>query len=458
MPTFSGKQLAEWCGGVWTLACPECVDGVSNDTRTLSHGNLYFALTGQNFDGHKFLQMAFDKGACGAVVKKELKIAFPTQRLLQVDDPEKALRDIAAAYRTHVGAEIVAVTGSAGKSTVKEMTARVLSSAVSTASTRGNWNNAIGLPLSLLSMDNSTKVGVFELGMNHPGEIEELCKILRPDWGIITNVGPVHIEFFGSVEAIASEKASLLKSVPKDGTVILCSDGGFFELFKSLSPVKVITISAGNNADYRCLRIDHAKREAVINEKKTGDNFVYRTVLPGSHNVMNAMFAIAVGRAHGIDWSRIRTALEGYVPLPMRWEQKNVRGIKVINDAYNANPLSMRVAIQTFGEEKVEGGKWLVLAGMLELGEKEYDEHFALGEFIGGKSWAGIIVVGRLGEFIAQGVERGGFEKERLFKCRDNTEAGRLLADKVKKGDSIFLKASRGIHLEEVLEKIQIGG
>ncbi|OGV70799.1 MAG: hypothetical protein A2283_21830 [Lentisphaerae bacterium RIFOXYA12_FULL_48_11] len=454
MPTFLGKQLAEWCGGVWEPACPERVDGVSNDTRTLSRGNLYFALTGKNFDGHEFLQAAFDKGACGAVVKKDLKIDYSAGQLLKVDDPEKALRDIAAAYRIHVGAEIIAVTGSAGKSTVKEMTARVLSSALLTASTRGNWNNSIGLPLSLLSMDKSTKVGVFELGMNHPGEIEGLCKIIRPDWGIITNVGPVHIEFFGSVEAIANEKASLLKNVPKDGMVVLCSDGGFFELFKSLSTAKVITISAGNNADYRCIRIDHVKNEAVINEKKTGDNFVYRTVLPGVHNVINAMFAIAVGRAHGVEWNQIRAALESYVPLPMRWEQQEVRGIKVINDAYNANPLSMRVAIQTFGEQKVDGDKWLVLGGMLELGEKEFDEHFSLGEFIGGKNWAGIVAVGRLGEFIAQGIERGGFDKSLLFMCRDNDEAGRLIAGKVKQGDAIFLKASRGMHLEEILEKL----
>ncbi|MDD4873286.1 MAG: UDP-N-acetylmuramoyl-tripeptide--D-alanyl-D-alanine ligase, partial [Kiritimatiellae bacterium] len=435
MPTFSPVQLAEWSGGIWNPVNPEHIEGISHDTRTIARGNLYFALKGKNFDGHDFIKTAFDKGACGAVVKKTKKINSKNQwPLLQVDDPEKALRDIASAYRREVGAEIIAVTGSAGKSTVKEMTAHILSASTPSASTRGNWNNAIGLPLSLLSMERSSKVGVFELGMNHPGEVSNLCDILQPDWGIITNVGPVHIEFFDSIEAIANEKASLLKSLPKDGVAILCADGGFFEFFKSLSPSSVITVSAGRNADYTCIQRDQLKKEVVVNEKHTGDNFIFRTVLPGAHNVMNAMFAIAAARTYGMNWNQIKTGLETYTPLPMRWEEKDIRGIKVINDAYNANPLSMRVAIQTFGEEKVKGNKWLVLSAMLELGDQEMAEHISLGEFIGGKNWTGLIVVGKIAEHIANGAEDGGFEKKRVFRCKNNTEAASLLADKIKAG------------------------
>jgi len=456
MSTFSGKQLAEWSGGTWAPACPDCVEGVSNDTRTISRGNIYFAIRGNNFDGHDFVKAAFDKGACGAVVDKAWKVMLPAgQPLLQVDDTGKALRDIASAYRRHIGLEVIAVTGSAGKSTVKEMTASILSGSVPTASTRGNWNNAIGLPLSLLSMDKSSRVGVFELGMNHPGEIAGLCDVLRPNWGIITNVGPVHIEFFGSEEAIANEKAALLKSLPRDGVAVFCADGDYSGLFRSLSPARVITVSAAGDADYRCIRREQTKREVVINEKKTGDNFIFRPVLPGVYNVINAMFAIAVARTYGIGWDQIRTGLESYVPLPMRWEKKEIRGIKVINDAYNANPLSMRAAIQTFSEEDIKGGKWLVLSGMLELGEWEAEEHVSLGGFAGSRSWEGIVVVGKLGEYIAKGVEDGGFEKGRLFRCRNNSEAATLIAGKVKRGDAVFLKASRGMHLEEVLEKLQ---
>lgn len=456
IPIFSPTQLAEWSGGTWEPLCPAHIAGVSNDTRTIVPDNLYFALSGKNFDGHRFVDAAFDKGACAAVVEKSRKLEASRQRpLLQVADPEKALRDIAAGYRRDVGIEVIAVTGSAGKSTVKEMTARVLSASVATACTKGNWNNAIGLPLSLLSMDRASNIGVFELGMSHPGEISGLCDILRPNWGVITNVGPVHIEYFGSVEAIANEKASLLKSLPKEGVAVLCADSCFFELFKALSPERVITVSASGNADYRCIRRDQQKGEAVVNERETGEDFVFRPVLPGAHNLMNAMFAIAVARSHGVSWEQIRDALESYEPLPMRWEQKTVRGIRFVNDAYNANPLSMRAAIQTFSEEKVAGGKWLVLAGMLELGGEEKSEHISLGNFVGGHDWAGIVVVGNLGEYIAQGAECGGFDKKRIFRCRNNAEAAAVLIGVVKAGDAVFLKASRGMHMEEVLTELK---
>jgi UDP-N-acetylmuramoyl-tripeptide--D-alanyl-D-alanine ligase len=260
----------------------------------------------------------------------------------------------------------------------------------------------------------------------------------------------VHIEFFGSTEAIALEKASLLKSLPGDGLSVLDADGVFFDLLKSFSPSRVITVSFRGDADYTCMRDDLQKKEVLIREKQTGETFVFHSILPGAHNVINAMFAIAVGRAHGIDWDRIRFALESYTPLPMRWEEKSVRGIKVINDAYNANPLSMRVAIKTFSEESAEGGKWLVLAGMLELGAKEADEHVLLGEFVGGKNWAGLVVVGKLGGLIAKGAEDAGFGKDLVFRCKDNAAAAELLAVRVKAGDQVFFKASRGMHLEEV--------
>jgi len=291
--------------------------------------------------------------------------------------------------------------------------------------------------------------------MNQSGEIADLCGILAPDWGIITNAGPVHIEFFGSVAAIAQEKASLLKSLPKNGVAVLCSDGDFFELFKSLSPSRLITVSECADADYACKRRDLKKKEVVICERSTGDEFMFRPALPGVHNVMNAMFAIAVGRAHGAGWDKIRIALESYVSPSMRWERKEIRGLKLINDAYNANPLSMRVAVQTFREETVEGGKWLVLAGMLELGDSEKHEHIEIGKFIGSGKWDGLIVVGRLGSYIAEGAESAGLGKDRLFCCKTNADAALVLEEKTRRGDTVLLKASRGMHLEEIVEILE---
>lgn len=465
MPAFSSTEVAEWSGGLWETTGPEVIEGVSNDSRSIEAGNLYFALKGRNFDGHDFIREAFEKGASGAVISGGQRSAAAIDLpLLCVDDPAKALRDIASAYRLKVDPEIVAITGSAGKSTVKEMTARIFAGAEQTASTLGNWNNDVGLPLSLLAMERSTRIGVFEIGMNSPGEMNGLCDILKPDWGVVTNVGPVHMRLFDSVESIANEKACLLKSLPADGVKVLNRDGGFFDLLASVSTSRVITVSTGSDADYVCAERDQAKKEAIIKEKSTGDRFVFKTCLPGEYNVVNAMLAIAVARGHGIEWEQIAVGFEDYTVLPMRWERTKINGINVINDAYNANPLSMRASIEAFGEERTTGRKWLILGDMLELGDKERDEHLALGEWIVKQEMQheksetrmldGLIVVGPLGALIAEGAEQGGFESDCVFRCENNDEAAHKMAENIVRGDTVFLKASRARCLEEVIEKL----
>lgn len=505
MPAFSATELAKWSGGEWTPAEPEMIDGVSNDSRSINGGNLYFALKGEKFDGHNFVQEAFEKGASGAVVSRrqlaetkgqlekysargeQVKSAMPQGSisrqhappmldrqstmdlpLLCVDDPKKALRDIASAYRLKVDPEIVAITGSAGKSTVREMTVQILSGTMKTASTYGNWNNDIGLPLSLLAMEKSTRIGIFEVASNHPGDITDLCDMLKPNWGVVTNVGSAHREFFESVEAIAHEKACLLKSLPPDSVAVLNRDGSFFEFLSSMSPAEIITISATGDADYVCSKRDPIKKEAIIEERSTGDRFVLRTRFPGEYSVINSLFAIAVTRRHGVDWEQITAALESYTLLPMRWERKKINGINIINDAYNANPLSMRASIKAFGEERVEGRKWLVLGGMLEMGDQEVNEHLRLGEWIGhcamldpsyGKEGeqldlridGGLIVVGLLGKMIAEGAENAGYRRLTVFYCENTKEAAETITENVSTGDAVFLKASRGIRLENII-------
>ncbi|MDP6847433.1 MAG: Mur ligase family protein, partial [Kiritimatiellia bacterium] len=208
---YTGEELAVWTGGEWSPSVPNQVRGISHDTRTLQAGDVYLAVKGETHDGHDFLAEAFKQGAVGAVVASQSGLeGCEESPLLVVEDTSAALQDMASAYRLKVNPHIVAVTGSAGKSTVKEMTASMLSTAGPTARTRGNWNNDIGLPLSLLAMEADTRYGVFEVGMNHEGEIAQLCRILKPSWGIVTNIGPVHMEFFKSIEGIAEEKSSLL--------------------------------------------------------------------------------------------------------------------------------------------------------------------------------------------------------------------------------------------------------
>ncbi|MDI6775105.1 MAG: UDP-N-acetylmuramoyl-tripeptide--D-alanyl-D-alanine ligase [Verrucomicrobiota bacterium] len=459
MPTFSTTDLAAWTCGTWTREAACALEGVCNDTRALAPGALYVAIHGPNFDGHDFVTEAFRRGARGAVVSR----AWPgsasagAQPLLAVEDTRQALRDMARGHAERVGAEIVVVTGSAGKTSVKDLAAGMLAAAAPTARTPGNWNNDVGLPLSLLNMEPGARIGVFELGVSHPGEMAALCEMLRPAWAVITNIGPVHIEFFGSLDAIAREKACALKRLPPRGAAVLNRDGNCYELLRSLSPARVLSVSMKGEADYRCLQRNAAMNEAVVRETASGETFRFRLAVPGEHNVMNAMMAIAVARGHGASWDGIRAAIEAFSPMPMRWETATIGGVTVINDAYNANPMSMRMALRALAETEPSRRRWLVLGGMLELGAIERKEHFSLGQFAGAGTWAGLIAVGRLGGLIADGAAAAGFRKDRIFRCDGVAGAAETIRAHARDGDVALLKASRGIRLENVVKRWKNG-
>ena len=456
-------ELAAWCSGDWRPAQPPSVRGVSNDTRTLDPGSLYVALRGENFDGHDFVRRAFAQGAAGAVVCRDWADDRPAGAdvpgpLLCVEDSGEALRAMAHGYRLKVAPLVIAVTGSAGKSTVKEMAAAILSARHPTACTRGNWNNEIGLPLSMLSMAPSTRVGVFEVGMSHPGEISDLCRVLQPAWGVVTNVGPVHAEFFGSVAEIALEKSQVLACLPPDGLAVLNRDDAFFSLLEGATPARVLTVSSRDEADYTCVGRAPDRCEATIRERASGETCTVRLPVPGEHNVANALLAIAVGRAHGAEWEEIRSALLRYKALPMRWQEQHIGSLRVINDGYNANPLSMRAAIDAFREDTTPGRKWLVLADMLELGAIEGQAHLDLGRFLGHTDWQGLITVGALGSLIGDGAEQAGLAPAAVFRCRGNGEAAQVLAAQTQPGDAVLLKGSRGMALEEVVSALTNAG
>lgn len=451
MPKFDAREVAQWTGGDWCFGRPETIAGVSTDSRTLCRGALFVALRGPSFNGHAFIGEAFAQGAVGALISENPEAWSHADRpLLRVPDTAQALRDMAAHYRRRTKVAIVAVTGSVGKTTVKEMVADVLARRLKVARTRGNWNNDIGLPLSLLAMEPETRVGVFELGMNHPGELDPLCRMLQPDWGLITTIGPVHLEFFKSVEAIAVEKSTLLKNLPSGGVAILRCDEPYFEILRAAAPCRVITVALNGAADYLGSAPD-ARGQMEIREYASGEVCRLQTPLPGAHHAANILFAAAVGRAHGLAWDEIRAALEAYRSPPMRWERHNVAGVTVINDAYNANPVSMAAALRTFAELPVTGGRWLVLAGMLELGASQEQWHRDLGSSLASGPWAGIITVGSLGQIIAREAVNAGVSAARVFPCADNSAAAEVLGRHLQPGDALLVKASRGQHLEQVL-------
>lgn len=456
MPCFDPLDLARWSGGDWTPCAPRHIAAVVHDTRSIRQDALFVALRGARFDGHDFVGEAVKRGACGALVSRGRAGALPAGvPLLVVDDPGRALQDLAAGYRRKLGLKIVGVTGSTGKTTVKELIACLLETVHPTARTRGNWNNEIGLPLSLLDMPETTRVGVLELGISHPGEMEPLCRVAQPDWGVVTTVGPVHLEFFGTVEAIAREKGRLFSGLPPDGVAVVSRDEACCGLLSSLAPCRVTTTSLRDEAaDYTLLRDDRASGRCEVRERASGETVAFHLPLPGTHNRHNVLLAIAVARGFGVPWPRISEALARFVPPPMRWECRQVRGVTVINDAYNANPVSMRAAVQTFAEQRVDGRKWLVLGDMLELGPTGVDEHVRLGRLVGSQDWAGLITVGALGERIAEGAAAAGMPGERIVRCDTTDAAARALTDRVSAGDGVLVKASRGKHLEEVVARL----
>jgi len=452
MPDFSSKDLAKWCGGHWIGQPPKTVKGVSIDTRTLQAGNLYLAIRGDRHEGHDFVGDAFQRGAAAALISEFCAPVWTGKGpLLAVPDTRKALLDLAAGYRQSRTIDTVAVTGSVGKTTVKEMIADALATVGPTARTRGNWNNDIGLPMSMLDMQATDRFGVFEVGMSHPGELAPLCTILQPACGVITAIGPVHLEFFDSVQSIAREKATVLSSLPADGVAVLCRDERWFDLLRSHAKCPVLTTSLKGDADYVGKALSDDEGKFVVYEKSSGERIKFETPLPGDYVIHDALLAIAVARSRGVRWDALQGSIQGYKPLALRWNLQTYDGIDFVVDAYNANPVSMRAALQAFGQVKNKGGKWLVLAAMRELGAADREEHLSLGAEVATGTWAGLVVVGEHGSTIAEGAELAGWPAKKSVRCPDIVTAARALKEKVEPGDAVLLKASRGEHLEDVL-------
>ena len=451
MPIFFPEDLGTWSGGSWSQYPMAPIEGVSHDTRTLLPGNLYIAIKGDQFDGHGFVSAAFERGAGAAMVSEPFALSFmENQPLLVVEDTRIALQNLARQYVSSLNVRRFGITGSVGKTTVKELIADIMAHEGATARTLGNWNNDIGLPLSLLSMWKEDRYGVFEIGMNHPGELEVLCDILQPNCGVMTPIGTVHREFFESEEAIAQEKAALFRALPADGVAVISSDLPYFDCIREQTRARIVTVSFDESADY-CGTPEGADLRVV---EPNGTHQTYTMPLPGGHFMRDALLAVAAAREQGVSPMAIAAALRAFKPLSMRWHRQEVNGVQVVNDSYNANPMSMEAALRTFEEMPSQGRKWLVLAGMNELGDAERSEHMSLGRKAAMGTW-NVVTVGKLGRVIAEGARQGGMSDEQVTECSDAEEAGRLLSGGAQAGDAVLLKGSRGEQLEKVLRSWQ---
>ena len=456
---FDPHELAAWCGGTWD-APPEIIRGVMHDSRAIRPGNLYVALPGATVDGHAFVAQALQAGAAGALVQAgwQPETAADTSRhLLRVPATLPALMDLGRGYRRAVAPFMIGVTGSVGKSTVKEWTAALLASTYPTAATCGNFNTDIGLPLSLLQMPRQTGYGVFELGISHPGELRPLCGVLEPDAAIISMIGPVHLEFFGKIEAIADEKAELLRAVPQSGFAVLDADAPLFDFLRLQTRARVITVRrAGAAADYQATAIDARTGSFRVQGAAVDGVIELRLGVPGEHQVLNALLAVAAARACDVPWEAIAEALPRLPRMTMRWEQSEWRGVTIVNDAYNANPVSMEAAIRTFARVAEGHRRLLVLGEMRELGDNAAAFHAASGTAVAASGCEVLIAVGAAGAWIAEAALEHGF-CGKIVRVADADAAGEALAALAVPGDWVLLKASRGVHLERAVARWQQG-
>jgi len=427
------------------------VDKVSTDSRTLKPGELFVALRGENFDGHKFVESAVQTGAAGAIVDLAWKGNVPESfTILRADDTLRAYQTLAANYRKSLPFRVIAITGSNGKTSVKDFTASVLARKFRVTKTEGNFNNHVGLPRTILEATSADQVAVWEIGMNHPGEIAALAKIASPDVGIITNVGVAHIEFMGSRDAIAKEKGALAQAIAPDGTVILNADDSFSQKIAARTKAKLLF--AGTTSG--------TVRAAEIRQSADGSEFTIlegahrcraQVPVPGLHMVQNAMLAVAAGRLFGLSIEECAAGLASAPLAKARLQIKQIHGVQFIDDSYNANPDSMKAALRTLVELDADGKRIAVLGEMLELGKESERGHREVGECAAELGVDQLIAIGETGAIIARAAEKGGVAKSVAVKS--TSEAAEMLVDIATPGDLVLVKGSRSARTERVLEE-----
>lgn len=446
------KSLADWTAGKWD-GPPVVCTGVSMDTRTIKPGHLFVALKGTRVDGHDYLRVAAQNGAAAAVVSHPEALPDGVNLpLLCVDDPRRALLDMARGYRQFCKGTIIAITGSAGKTTVKDLIYSMLSEVVDVWRSPVNWNNDIGMPLSLLNMPETCDVRILELGMNHPGELSVLCDVLKPHWGVVTNVGPAHIAAFDSVRDIAIEKGTVLRCLPEDGLAFTATDLQWSEMLLDGVQARVVStsLSDGVPADY----IGTYKKQSVLIDGINLENEEFPLPMPGIYSARNVLLAAAVANVFGVNADQIRKALLRFQPAGCRWNVSDCVGITIVNDAYNANPLSMKAAVQALGEMPCSGARWVVLGKMNELGAGEESEHQALGHWLAGQD-VHLVTVGETARIIAEGACEAGLPDVNRLSVSDQQEAVDVLFESLRAGDVLLVKGSRTEQLEKVVEALK---
>ena len=428
---------------------------VVTDTRKIEPGALFIALKGERFNGEDFAADAVAAGAAGVL----LSDACPSGKyeavegadVLLVPDTLAAYQQLAHAWRERFTLPVVAITGSNGKTTTKDLTAAVLSARGPVLKTQANYNNEIGLPLTLLGLRKKHTAAVVEIGMRGFHQIEALAPVADPSIGIVTNVGETHMELLGSLENIAKAKSELVEAIPAGGTVILNADNPYVAGMrdKAEKGVRVLMFGIEQESDVRGSDIRTEGQQTTFAVTYAGGTHDYTIAMVGRHNVYNALAAIAAGFALGYSAEEIQQGLGNLEATKMRFELKDVKDWHVVNDAYNASPMSMTAAINTLSE-LVKGRKIAVMGDMLELGDVSEKAHFHVGEELAAHHFAAVVTRGRMGSLIADGAEQNGVPV--VYRCGSHEEAAEKLHELLQPGDTILFKGSRGMQMEKIID------
>ena len=457
MATFTLKEIAEATGGSMSGAPEAAAAGVSTDSRQVAADELFVALRGERFDGHAFLEQAHARGVTMFLVDRAWSEARELPAgccAVVVADTLRALGDLAAWHRRRCRLKLVAVTGSNGKTTTKEMLARILTQTGPGLKTEGNLNNLIGLPLTLLRLTGRERWAVVELGMSAFGEIDRLAEIAGPDVGVITNAFPAHLETLGSVEGVARAKGELFLRLKAGSFAVYNVDDPLIS--KCPTHLNVTRLTFG-------LRGAEVSSASVKSLGKSGESFTLRLPeeeLPvilaayGRHNVYNALAAAAAAHALGVPGETIRQGLQEFTPYDKRFQLEEVAGVTLIDDSYNANPASMAAALTTLGEVREEGRGAAVLGDMLELGEGKEDAHRELGRLAAG-SVERLYLLGNLIGETAKGALEGGLAEENVIVAADHDELAAKLVAWLQPGDCVLFKGSRGMAMERVARAVK---
>ncbi len=454
------REIARATGGKMISGEPHTmVKGVSIDSRTLMPGEWFVPLQGENTDGHNFVEEVLQKGAAGSFFTKPCTLDAKSLpgTIIEVEDTLEALQDMAGYYRRKFSPQVIGVTGSSGKTTTKDLLASILKPHLKVLKTEGNYNNQIGLPLTLMNLTAEHEAAVLEMGMNRTGEIDKLTRISKPGWGIITNIGEAHIELLGSRDNIARAKGELINAMGDDGIIILNGDDPYLREMGESFGGKVYYYGWEEGADFKGNKYTYKDgRTGFEVSFPGGERKHYYLPLPGKHNASNALAALSVGYLLGVEIDKLNFELTELDFSGGRMQMmKSVEGAKIINDSYNANPDSMKASLEVLEQMEVSGARIAVLGDMFELGIMAEEAHREVGRKIARSKIDYLVAVGELARYIAEEARQNQLQ---VYICRNKEEAWKCLRELPRsEGNCFLVKGSRGMNLEELVAKLTKG-